>query len=98
MQILIILVAALALTGAGALGGWKVANDHRDALELAEGKAKADSLMAAADAIAKVKVVQQNITQKGETIVRENVVYRDCKNTPEMVKVLNAAAAGGGEP
>ena len=95
MQILMIILAAIALLGAGAAGGWKAASDHRDALDLADGKAKSESLLAAADAIAKIKVVQQHITTKGETIVRENTVYRDCRNTPEMVKVLNAAAAGG---
>ena len=83
------------LVAIGAAGGWKVANDHRDALELAEAKGKSDALTATAAAIAKIDVKNVTIKQKLETQVRESIVYRDCKNTPEVMKTINEALSGG---
>lgn len=57
----------------------------------------------AADAIANNRPINQTIVQKQETIVRENTVYRDCRNPPDGVRNINAAltgrpdTAGGGE-
>lgn len=95
MNPLVYLFAALALFLAGATGGWKACADHRDALDLAEVKGKVDALNATADAIAKIDVKQVTIRQQAETIIKERTVYQECKNTPEMMKVLNEAAKGG---
>lgn len=48
----------------------------------------------AADEIAKIKVVNATVRGKTETIVRENVVYRDCRHAPDSVRTINAALAG----
>lgn len=95
MNPLVYLFAALALFLAGAAGGWKACADHRDALDLAEVKGKTDALNATAEAIAKLDVKQVTIRQQAETIIKERTVYQECKNTPEMMKVLNDAAKGG---
>lgn len=97
MQIVIILLLAVGLFAAGGSIGWKAAQNSRDAQELAEGKAKAESLQAAAAEIAKIDVRNVTIRKQGETIVREKVIYQECKNTPEMMGVLNQALSGGGE-
>lgn len=95
MNPLVYLFAALALFLAGATGGWKACSDHRDALDLAEVKGKTDALTATAEAIAKLDIKQVTIKQTAETIIRERTVYQECKNTPDMMKVLNEAAKGG---
>lgn len=89
------IIAAVILFLAGLATGWKVNNDHRDALLLAEEKATMDALNAAADAIARIKVVQKNTTQVLEKELRTNTVYQDCKQTPEAMKVLNDALTQG---
>lgn len=95
MNPLVYLFAALALFLAGATGGWKACADHRDALNLAEFKGRADALDATAREIAKLDIKQVTIKQTAETIIKERTVYQECKNTPEMMKVLNEAAKGG---
>ena len=95
MTPLIYAAIAAALIASGAFGGWKVANDHRDALELAEAKGKSDALTATAEAIAKIDVKYVTIKQTLETQVRDVPVYRDCKNTPEVLKTINEALSGG---
>lgn len=52
------------------------------------------ALEGAADAIAKIQVRNTTIKGKTETIVRENVVYRDCRHSPDGVRVLNEALTG----
>lgn len=94
MNPLVAFVAVTLIAAAGAVGGWRAAMDHRDALELAEVKGKVDALTATAEAIAKVKIVQQTITKQAETVVREHTVYRDCKLEPTAKALLNAAAKG----
>lgn len=95
MNPLVYVVAVVLIAAAGAAGGWKVANDHRDALELAEAKGKADALTATAHEIAKIDVRNVTIKQTLETQTREVPVYRDCKNTPEVMKTINEALSGG---
>lgn len=95
MNPLVYIVVMIGLLAAGAAGGWKACSDHRDALALAEFQGKAAALEATAAAIAKIDVKQVTIRQQAETIVREKTVYAECKNTPEMMQVLNSAAKGG---
>ena len=45
----------------------------------------------AASEIAKLKPKYTTIQGKLETVVRENVVYRDCKHSPEALRLINAA-------
>lgn len=55
---------------------------------------RAVAQLGAADEIAKIKVVNTTVRGKTETIVRENVVYRDCRHGPDGVRSINAALAG----
>jgi hypothetical protein len=50
--------------------------------------------LGAADAIAKNRPIQQIIKQRLETEVRENTVYRDCRNSADALRLLNDALAG----
>ena len=58
---------------------------------------------AAADAISKLRIINQTITQEVRREIVERPVYRDCQHSPEQLRRLNAAitaapgrAAGGG--
>lgn len=95
MNPLVYVIAIVVLVAGGAAGGWKAANDHRDALELAESKGKYDALTATASAIAKIDVRNVTIKQTLETQTREVPVYRDCKNTEVVMKTINEALSGG---
>lgn len=48
-------------------------------------------LDAAAVAIAKIQIVQTTIKQEVEHDIREVPVYRDCVNTPDVERLLDAA-------
>lgn len=52
------------------------------------------ALEGAADAIAKVKVINTTVQGKVETVVRENVVYRDCTHDGRMLNHINEALTG----
>lgn len=49
----------------------------------------------AAAEIAKIKVTQQTINRKVETLTREVPVYRDCVHDPAVSGLLDQARAGG---
>ncbi|MGJ7497448.1 hypothetical protein ACSFA8_20570 [Variovorax sp. RT4R15] len=55
---------------------------------------RAAAQQGAADAIAQIKVTNTTVRGKTETIVRENVVYRDCRHAPDSVRAINAALTG----
>lgn len=55
---------------------------------------RAAAQLGAADAIAQIKVTNTTVRGKTETIVRENVVYRDCRHAPDSVRAINSALAG----
>jgi hypothetical protein len=84
---------AVILFAAGGFGGWRAAMDHRDALELADARGRADALEAVAVELSKIKVVQKtnNITLEREIV--EKRIYQDCKHSPEALKALNSALA-----
>ena len=90
------LLLAVVLFAAGGFGGWKAAMDHRDALELADARGKAEALEAVASEISKIKVVQKtnNITLEKE--IRIEKQYQECRHTPEALKALNSALVPGG--
>lgn len=52
----------------------------------------------AADAISKIKVTNTTIRGKTETIVRENVIYRDCRHDADGVRLINEALTGRPQP
>lgn len=85
------IILAVILFAAGGFGGWRAAMDHRDALELAEGRGKEEALQAVAVELSKIKVVQKtnNITLERE--IRVEKQYADCKHTPAALKTLNDA-------
>ena len=89
------LILAALLFFAGLAAGWKLNDNHRDALDLAEFKGKADALTATAKEIAKIDVRNVTVRQKVETQIKEIPVYRDCKNTAEVMGTINEALAGG---
>lgn len=95
MNPLIYLVIVITLVAGGGVAGWRAAMDHRDAIDLAEFKGKADALDATAREIAKIDVRNVTIRQKVETQIKEIPVYRDCKNTPEVMTSINEALKGG---
>jgi hypothetical protein len=92
-------IVAAAVVFLGGFGiGWKAQSDHRDALELAAKQGRDEALEAAAKEIAKIEVKQITINRKLEREVRENVVYRDCRHTPDAVRLLNNALQNRAEP
>lgn len=69
-----------------------VAQEAREQ-ELAQ-KATDAALIATAEAIAKIKVKHQTITNEVQHEVSERVVYRDCAHTPNGLQLINAALTG----
>ena len=82
---------AIVLFAAGGFGGWRAAMDHRDALELADGRGRAEALEAVATELARIKVVQKNTTQVLEREIQTRVEYKDCRHTPAAYEALNKA-------
>ena len=70
--------------------------DHRDALELADARGRADALEAVAVELSKIKITQKNTTQILEKEVRIEKQYQECKHSPEALKALNSALVPGG--
>lgn len=52
----------------------------------------------AADAISQIKITNTTVRAKTETVVRENVVYRDCVNPDSGVRLINEALTGRSQP
>lgn len=90
------IILAVILFAAGGFGGWRAAMDHRDALELADARGRADALEAVATELAKVKIVQKTTTNILEKEVRVEKQYQECKHSPEALKALNSALVPGG--
>lgn len=96
------LILGASLAVAAAIGGAYVKGrgDGR-ALEVAERAtleevarvATEAAMVGAAKKIAEITVMHTTIRQKAEVITRENVVYRDCRNDAELIRLLDAARA-----
>ncbi len=56
--------------------------------------AREQAQLGAADAIAQIKVRNTTVQGKVETLVRENVVYRDCKHDDVGLLIVNEALTG----
>jgi maleate cis-trans isomerase len=94
-------VAAIAWTASlGAASWWAygVGKDHEMATQYREGeaarKAGEAASVAAAQAVAKLEVQRVEITQPVLREVRDRVVYKDCRHSPEGFKGMNAALTG----
>ncbi len=48
----------------------------------------------AADAIAQIKITNTTVHQRAETVVREHVVYGDCRHVDGMLDRINEAITG----
>jgi hypothetical protein len=90
------ILLAVVLFAAGGFGGWKAAMDHRDALELADARGRADALEAVAVELSKIKITQRNVTNILEKEVRVEKQYQECKHSPEALNALNSALVPGG--
>lgn len=97
-----LLGVVLAVAGAGGGGFWYgtgvghdqcIAERAKDE-ELVRRAGEAAALVAA-DAISKIEV--KNVTQKQilQREIVENVVYRDCRHTPDGLRALNDTLTGG---
>lgn len=96
--LLAIVVGWCASVGGAGWYGMGLGEDRIIAKQASDDKIRQDTREAAqlgaADAIAKLKPVNTTIRAKTETIVRESPVYRDCLNTPDGLRNINAALAG----
>jgi len=61
-------------------------------------KDKEEMLNAVAEAIKEIDVEQRTIVQKFRTIEKENVVYRECKHSDDVVRLLNSTLRGDPVP
>lgn len=92
-----IILGALVAVGLG--GSYVKGRSDGRALEFAERAtmdevarvAREAAIQAAGEKIASIKVTQTTIRQKAEVITRENILYRDCRNDPAVVSLLDAA-------
>lgn len=93
----LIIATLVAVLAAGA-GGFKLGADHEVAAKAREDKHIAEAVEAAntasAEAIAKIKVVNKTIQNEVQREVQNNIVYRDCKHTPDGLRLLNEAITG----
>jgi phosphoribosylaminoimidazole-succinocarboxamide synthase len=93
----IIIACLVASIGAGA-GGFKLGADHEVAAQAREQSHIAEAVDAAnnasAQAIAKIKVINQTIQNEVQREVQNNIVYRDCKHSPDGMRLLNQALTG----
>ena len=97
--ILTVVLAWGVSTGGAYFYGTGVGRDGEIAKQLAVKTAIEQTRKAAqegaADAIARIKITNTTIRGKTETIVRENVVYRDCVHDANGFQLLNDALRPG---
>lgn len=97
-EVIALIVASMLLAAAGMLKafhmGQAVSDQKWQAKELAAKQAQDASLLAAAQAIAKINVTQQTIVQKVQHEVETKTVYRDCVVPDDGVRLLNNAISG----
>lgn len=95
-----------ALLGAGILALLLAVGGFRFGVKYQRGQeARAEKLIAkvseqaqlgAAEAIAKIEMKTTTIRQQLETVTREVPVYRDCRNTPDGMRLINEALRSPG--
>lgn len=93
----LIIAAMVAVMAAGA-GGFKLGADHEVASQAHEQDHIAEAVdaanNAAAQAIAKIKVVNTTIQNEVQREVQTNTVYAECRNTSPGLRLLNEALTG----
>lgn len=67
-------------------------------IEAVATQVREDAQQGAADAIAKIKIVNTTIQQRIQKEVYTSIVYRDCKHTPDGLRAVNQALTGGADP
>lgn len=87
-------VLALGLAVGGFTFGMRYESGQHARTEQLVADVREQAQLGAADAIARQKPIQKIIQQKLETVTREVPVYRDCRNTPDVVRLLDDALAG----
>lgn len=97
----IILGVALALGVTHGAVGWKAYGAGRNAEivkqesdEALMRQTREAAQQGAADAIANIKVTSTTINREIQTLVRTDVVYRDCRHAPDVMRLLEAIRVG----
>ncbi len=57
-------------------------------------KTREAAQIGAADAISNIKIENKNITRNIETLVRTDIVYRDCHHNPVVMRLLEDIRSG----
>lgn len=91
--LLAIVISALGLAAGSFTFGVKFARGQEARAERLVLEARKQAELGAAEAIANNKPVQQIIKQRLETEIREVPVYINCRNTPDVMWLLNDALA-----
>jgi uncharacterized membrane protein len=97
-QIWLFVTLGVAVAG-GLAGAYVKGRSDGRALEVAERatleevarESREAAMQAAGEQIAKISRTHTTIRQQAEVITREHVVYRDCRNDAELVRLLDAA-------
>ena len=97
----IVLGIVLAWGGSLGLAGWKSYGAGRNAEivkqesdEALMRQTREAAQQGAADAIANIKVTSTTINREIQTLVRTDVVYRDCRHAPDVMRLLEAIRVG----
>lgn len=97
----LIIAALVAVMVAGA-GGFRLGVDHNKATEADKRELVAEAVdaanVAAAHAIAGIKVTNQHIYQELEREIHTNTVYADCRHGPDGLRLVNEALSGAQRP
>lgn len=100
-SILGILVVWFASVGYAFVYGQQVGQDGETAqqarIDQAIKQTKDAAQEGAANAIAQIKIVNTTVRAKTETLVRENIVYRDCVHPAGQLRNINEALSGHGQ-
>lgn len=71
---------------------------EQQTLEAATAAFREAAQQGAADEIAKIKITNTTIHQKMQREVYTDVVYRDCRHTPDGLRAINQAITGKPDP
>ena len=94
-----IILAVVILWGASVVGtyfygrsdGKELEAGSNAKIELAIAATLEQAQLGAANEIAKIKVVNTTVQGRTETLVRDNVVYRECRHAPDGLRNINEA-------
>lgn len=93
-----LIVAALAAVIGAGYGGFRLGVDHEVAARTREDQHVAKAVEAAngvaALAISKIRVRHAQITNEVQREIIEKVVYRECRHSPDGLRLVNDALAG----